>query len=316
MNTTLNERAAVLVQELIHEAEQLDVAVHRTEAGPVVVDAGVETAGSLEAGRLYAEACMSGLGRVAFVPYVHEGLSMPGVSVTVSRPVRACLASQYAGWQVSGGDYFAMASGPARILRGKEPLLEELGITEEPGVAVLTLESDSLPPAEVTRQLAADCGIPPQTLYLVVAPTKSLAASVQVVARVVETGLHKMHEVGFDIRAVKSGWGTAPLPPVGRNTLQAMGWTNDAVLYGGDVWYAVDCEDSAAEAVLERLPSSAARDFGVPFAELFKRYDGDFYQIDPLLFSPARVTLNNLATGRIFRAGELAVPVLSEEWGL
>ncbi len=312
----LNENAAAMVREMIEKAEELDVRVHRYENGTFVVDAGVECSGSLEAGRLYSEACLGGLGDVSFIPYDVDGLSMPGICVTTSRPLVSCLASQYAGWRISDDDYFAMASGPGRVLRGKEPLLEEIGYTEETTEAVLTLESDMLPPEGVTESIARRCGVDPDGLYLVVARTNSTAASVQVVARVVETGMHKMHECGFDVSTVKSGWGVAPLAPVGKNTLQAMGWTNDAVLYGGDVFYMVDADDAAIESVMDKLPSSAASDFGVPFGELFKRYEGDFYKIDPLLFSPARITVNNLSTGKLFRAGAPAVSVLKKEWGI
>lgn len=312
----LNEAASVLVEEMIRRSPELDVAVHVTHEGAHVIDAGVEVRGSLEAGRLFAEACMSGLGRVAFVHYNEGGLAMPGLSVTVAKPVLACLASQYAGWQIAGDGYFAMASGPGRVLRGKEPLLEELGYHEEAGRAVLLLESDELPPHNVVRKVAESCLVDPESLFLVVAPTRSLVASVQVAARVVETGMHKMHECGFDVTSVVTGWGSVPLPPVGSSTLEAMGWTNDAVLYGGTVWYGVQTDDDSVLAVLGKLPSSAASDFGTPFAQLFRQYDGDFYRIDPLLFSPARVMVNNLSTGKVFHAGDLSTEVLRAEWGL
>ncbi|MFP4481949.1 MAG: methenyltetrahydromethanopterin cyclohydrolase [Thermovirgaceae bacterium] len=312
----LNERASLLVDEMIQRAEELDVTVHVTGEGARVIDAGVEASGSLEAGRLYAEACMSGLGKISFIHYSEGGLAVPGLSVTVAKPVLACLASQYAGWQIADDGYFAMVSGPGRILRGKEPLLEELEYREETGKAVLLLESDELPPGNVVRKVAESCGVVSESLFLVVAPTRSVVASVQVAARVVETGMHKMHECGFDVTSVMTGWGAVPLPPVGSNTLEAMGWTNDAVLYGGSVWYGVRTDDDSILEVLEKLPSSAARDFGTPFAKLFKQYDGDFYKIDPLLFSPARIMVNNLSTGKVFHAGEFATKILKEEWGL
>jgi methenyltetrahydromethanopterin cyclohydrolase len=312
----LNEGASLLVDEMMHRAEDLDIAVHVSDSRAHVIDAGIHVRGSLEAGRLYAEACMSGLGKVDFVHYNEGALTMPGLSVTVSKPVLACLASQYAGWQIAEKDYFAMASGPGRVMRGKEPLLEELGYREQAEKIVLLLESDKLPSQEVLQKIAESCGVESASLYVLVAPTRSIVASVQVAARVVETGMHKMHECGFDVTTVVTGWGTVPLPPVGSNMLEAMGWTNDAVLYGGNVWYAVETDDDSILEVLEKLPSSAATDFGTPFAELFKQYDGDFYRIDPLLFSPARIMVNNLSTGKVFHAGDLATEVLRAEWGL
>ena len=62
---------------------------------------------------------------------------------------------------------------------------------------------------------------------------------------------------------------------------------------------------SALAELIEKVPSESSRDYGTPFYELFKRYNGDFYQIDRMLFSPAQVEINNLNSGRTFRAGRL-----------
>ena len=50
------------------------------------------------------------------------GLPCPVVQVSSDNPVLACMASQYAGWQVSVGKFFAMGSGPMRAAWGKEEL--------------------------------------------------------------------------------------------------------------------------------------------------------------------------------------------------
>ena len=42
----------------------------------------------------------------------------PLVQVVTDHPVRACLASQYAGWAIKEGKYFAMGSGPMRAAAG------------------------------------------------------------------------------------------------------------------------------------------------------------------------------------------------------
>jgi methenyltetrahydromethanopterin cyclohydrolase len=128
---------------------------------------------------------------------------------------------------------------------------------------------------------------------------------VQVAARTVETGLHKMVEIGFDVEVVLSGSGTCPLASIAADDLQAIGRTNDAVLYGGRAWYTTETDDARIEEVIDRLPSSASRDYGTPFYDLFQRYDGDFYKIDPMLFSPAEVFVNNISSGRTFHAGEV-----------
>ena len=63
-------------------------------------------------------------------------------------------------------------------------------------------------------------------------------------------------------------------------------------------------DDASLEEIGPRVPSSASADFGRPFAEIFARYDHDFYRIDPLLFSPAVVTFLNQDTGTTLRFGE------------
>ncbi|HSL95409.1 MAG TPA: methenyltetrahydromethanopterin cyclohydrolase [Thermoleophilia bacterium] len=315
---SLNERAAALFAQAEAAADLLEVAVARLPNGAAVLDAGVEAPGSLEAGRLFGEVCLGGLGDVRFRQLEVGDLTLPGVEVNVNHPVTACMASQYAGWAVNvpatetSKKYFAMGSGPARVLFAGEPLFEHLEYRDpEATVAVLALESRALPGAAVAEWVARKCGVPVDRVLLLVAPTASLAGSVQIAARIVETGLHKLHEVGFDLGTVRSGFGACPLAPVAADDLTAIGRTNDGVLYGGRAWYTVATEDAAIEAVIEGLPSSASRDYGVPFGELFKRYEGDFYKIDPLLFSPAEVALTNARSGRTFRAGGVNPGVLA-----
>lgn len=304
---SVNERAADIVRRMIADAEPLGLAVTRFSNGATVVDAGVEVPGSLEAGRLFAEVCMGGLGKVRFCGLDFDGFWLPGVSVTVSHPPLACVAAQLAGWPIRGGDesahYKAMGSGPARALYGVEEIFGRLGYRDQADVAVLCLEGPRLPLEEVTEDVARKCSVSPDHLYVLIAPPASLVCSVQVAARVVESGMHKMLEVGFDIRTVLSGLGTCPLAPVAGDDLRAIGRLNDAVLYGGRAWYTVRTDDAQIEAVMERLPSSASRDYGTPFHDLFQRYDCDFYKIDPLLFSAAEIFINNLTSGRTFHAG-------------
>ncbi len=309
----VNERAVEIVRRMIADAEGLGLAVTRLPNGTTVIDAGVRVPGSLEAGRLFAEVCLGGLGQVGFAELDFDDMWLPGVSVSVSHPAVACMASQYAGWSLEAktekGKYFAMGSGPARALYAGEPIFERLVIRDEADVAVLALEGHELPPEVAADKVAEKCGVSPDALYLLVAPTASVVGSVQIAARVVETGLHKMLEVcdgeDLDIATVVSGFGTCPLAPVADDDLRAIGRTNDAVLYAGRAWYTMKADDAQIEEMIDCLPSSASRDYGTSFYELYQRYNGDFYKIDPLLFSPAEVFINNLGSGRTFHAGRV-----------
>jgi methenyltetrahydromethanopterin cyclohydrolase len=298
------------------DAQRLRIQVNPTAGGTRIIDCGIQSPSGLEAGRLLAETCLSGLGRVSFVPAPAELCPGPAVQVHTDHPATACMASQYAGWQISVGKYFAMGSGPMRALGSKEPLFDKIGRRESASVAVGILETRKLPPDEVCQQIAADCRVAADKLTLLVAPTASQAGTVQVVARSVETTLHKLFELGFDLNVIESGYGVAPLPPVAHDDMAAIGRTNDAILYGGEVTLWVRAEDAAIEAIGPRVPSSASPDFGQPFAMIFERAGRDFYKIDPQLFSPASVIFCNLNSGNSFRFGQTHPRVIHESFGI
>jgi len=235
--------------------------------------------------------------------------------VTTDRPAIACLAAQYAGWRVDHEGYFAMGSGPGRALIRAEALYDDLGWDERGGAAVLCLETRDAPPPPVAAFVAERAGVPPDALTLLTAPTASVTGSVQIAARVVETALHKLHELGFDVRRVVAGYGSCPLPPPAGDDMAALGRTNDAVLYGGQVHLTVQAGDELRELV-ERLPASASKDYGEPFGKVLKDAGYDFYAIDPLLFSPAQIRLTSLESGRSFEAGRVNLEVLERSfWG-
>jgi methenyltetrahydromethanopterin cyclohydrolase len=277
----------------------------------------VAAAGGLEAGRRLAEICLADLATVSLTSVDLDGLWLPAVAVTTDHPVTACLASQYAGWAIDPPGYFAMGSGPARSLaRVERELYARIGYTETWEAAVLVLEGRTLPDEAVVRFVSDKSHVAPDGLSLLIAPTASIAGCVQVAARSVETGLHKMLELGFDVRAVRSGAGVCPLAPVAKNDLRAIGWTNDCILYGTRAYFAVHADDAEVQAMVERLPASTSPDHGTPFYEIFKRAGNDFYKIDRMLFSPAEVVVNNLASGRVFRAGRLDPGVLKRSFGV
>jgi methenyltetrahydromethanopterin cyclohydrolase len=314
MTVSLNDRARDLADGLAADAEALRVAVDTLGNGTRLIDCGSAVPGGLEAGRRFAEITMGGLGSVAFTPVVIDGRWLPGLTVVTDHPALACLGAQYAGWQIKRDDYFAMASGPGRALVLAEDLYDDLDVDERAAAAVLCLETRDAPSEDLAAWIAERAGVEPADLTLLYAPTASLAGGVQVAARIVETALHKLHEIDFDIRRVVSGFGTCPLPPVARNDGEAIGRTNDAVLYGGQAELTIDAADEELEAIVDRVPSSASKDHGEPFGAVLERADWDFYKIDPLLFSPAEIRLVSAQSGRSFQAGGVDVDVLERSF--
>jgi methenyltetrahydromethanopterin cyclohydrolase len=73
-------------------------------------------------------------------------------------------------------------------------------------------------------------------------------------------------------------------------------------------------DDDQIRAIGPRVPSSASPDHGEPFAAIFKRYNHDFYKIDPLLFSPAEIVFRNLKTGRTQAFGKNSPEILQRSF--
>jgi methenyltetrahydromethanopterin cyclohydrolase len=307
----MNARAWTIADRCAERADELRVGVHMLAGGARVVDAGVHVSGGFAAGRALAELCMGGLGHVELTPVTIGSEAWPGVHVWTDHPAACCMASQYAGWAINPEGFFAMGSGPLRAkARVEKELFAKLEYTEEAERGVLVLEGRTLPTDEVAAWVARKSGVPSEAITFAVAPTASLAGGVQIVARVIETGLHKMDVLGFDVTRVVSAMGTAPLAPPARSDMRAIGRTNDCILYGGQARYTVRADDEELAHLVERLPASASTDYGTPFYDIFKRYDSDFYKIDPMLFSPAEVWITSATSGRTFHAGRLNPDVL------
>jgi methenyltetrahydromethanopterin cyclohydrolase len=307
----LNERAWKIADDLTARADELRVSVQTLPSGARVIDAGIEVRGGYGAGIGLAELCMGGLGHIRFAELEIGGSTFPGVEVWTDHPAVSCMASQYAGWALSVGKYFAMASGPLRAhARVEKELFDKLQYAETATRGVLVLEGRTVPTEEAVALVAGKSSLPPSQITFAIAPTASLAGGVQVVARVLETGLHKMEVLGFDVRRVVSGIGTAPLPTLAKNDLRAIGRTNDCILYGGQTSFVIDASDEELTDLAAKMPASSSSDYGTPFYETFKRYNGDFYKIDKLLFSPAEVWLTSATSGKTFHGGLLNLEVL------
>jgi methenyltetrahydromethanopterin cyclohydrolase len=310
----VNRRALEVVQALLGHAEERRVAVHPIDGGGRYVDCGIETRGGLLAGIDLARVCLADLARASLVPGDVAGKAGPLVQVFTDHPVQACLASQYAGWALKDGKFFAMGSGPMRAAAGSEAIYDVIGYRETADAVVGVLETRKPPPPAIVAKIAAACRVEPSAVTLLAAPTASLAGGVQIVARSVETALHKLAELKFDLGRIVSAHGVAPLPPVAANDLAAIGRTNDAILYGARVVLVVTGDDTSLEAIGPQVPSVASRDYGEPFASIFARYNHDFYSVDPHLFSPAEVVFQNIETGRMHTFGRVNPEVLARSF--
>jgi len=310
---SVNRIAYNLVKKLCDQANELGVVVKKTPSGATLIDAGIEARGGFAAGQTITEICLGGLGKAEVTYRAYGDLELPSIFVHTDYPVISSLGSQFAGWKIKADKYTAMGSGPARALSLKpKELYEKIGYKDSSDVGVLVLETSKEPPEEAVAKISDGCNIAPENLFLVLVPTSSIAGSVQISGRIVETGLHKLTELGLDPKLVTHACGYAPIAPVHPKMAQAMGRTNDAIIYAGTAYYTVNTDDEELKKLLEKAPASASKCYGKPFMEIFKEAGYDFYKIDPGLFAPAVFVVNNSKTGKTFRAGKIDVEVFKK----
>ena len=316
---SINNLIQPLFERLVDNAQALRIGVAKDNCGSTIIDAGIHHYGGLEAGRLISEICLGGLGRVALI-HTHTAPAWPlSVYVHTSNPVLACLGSQYAGWQLSHGEgkaaFNALGSGPARAAALKEPLYKTLAYEDKADKVCIVIEADRPPPSELLVSMSAQCAVEPKNLSVILAPTRSLAGVIQVVARVLETALHKAHELEFPLERIIDGVGSAPVSPPTPDFVKAMGRTNDAILFAGRVQLFVAGPDEDAQALARCLPANTSSDYGKPFADVFADAGYDFYKVDQNLFSPAQVSVTAIDSGNTFFAGEVNLGLLKESFG-
>jgi len=316
---SVNKKAWRLVEKLLDSPEEYCVAVKETRHG-TLIDVGIRVKGGLQAGKLITEICLGGYGKATISSTKYDdNLTLPTITVQTDHPAISTLGSQFADWQIKMRDFSAIGSGPARALAKKNrKLYEKIGYEDKSNVAVLVLETSKEPPESVLAQIARECRIKPDQLVLILVPTMSVAGSTQVSGRIVETGLHKLMKLGLDPKLALHGFGSVPIAPAHPKFVEAMGRANDAIMYMGEASFDISGfkNDEKLRKMVEKAPSSASEGYGRPFIQLFKEANYDFYKIDPNLFAPAVVTINNVETGNVSQAGKINLEVFKRSIGL
>jgi methenyltetrahydromethanopterin cyclohydrolase len=315
---SVNRLAWPLVAELTENADLYGVKVQKTTEGATVIDAGINTKGGLRAGRLITEICMGGLGKAEITSSKYDDLDLPTVFVYTDHPTIATLASQLAGWHISGEGYSAIGSGPARALALKpKKIYKEIRYKDKFDKAIVILETENFPPSNVVNQISKDCGIRPEKLKIIITPTTSLAGVTQISGRIVETGIQKLRKLGIKPETILHAWGSAPIPPLHPKLNNSMGRTNDAILYGGTFACVIEGENQKRLArIVDRAPSNSSKSYGKPFVKIFQEANNDFYKIESDLFAPAVVIINDARTGRTIRNGKINIKMLKESFDI
>jgi methenyltetrahydromethanopterin cyclohydrolase len=265
-----------------------DRRVHESAAGKVtVLDAGVVKRPPLSSALKIAEASLGGLGKVTLDDDIH--VSIPKM------PAVATLGCQLAGWKVDFGGASALGSGPARLLAKKpEKIVSKLDYCETSQKAALLLESRIFPDAFTLDALLKDAAV--RDLIIAVFAGDSLTGLVNVLARVVEVGVFRLHKLGYDTNRITSAEGSVPFLNLGKDSMFE---ANDAIIYHGAVSLTVEGWDPSLTA---RGVSRNSEAFGKPFSQIFDEADGNFYDIPADIFAPAKLSVKDTKTGETYIA--------------
>ncbi|MFB6105858.1 MAG: methenyltetrahydromethanopterin cyclohydrolase [Halobacteriaceae archaeon] len=285
---SLNRMALELTDEALEFAEELRVGAVELDSGATVLDFGVDHVGGVEAGLLLAELQTAGLATVQTRVDDVAGDTLPHVEVSTDHPALALLCSQKAGWELAVDGFEGLGSGPARALVADEREFRQVGYTDAFEFAVLAVESDALPTDAVACRVADRAGVDPGSVFLPTYPAASTVGSVTAAARAAELALFRLQDLDYDPTNVLTAEAVAPVVPVAGTESAAVARTTDALAYGGRVHLTVD-EDAD---VFGGVPSTAADEYGAPFADVFASHDWALHEVPDAVFAPAQVTVS------------------------
>ncbi len=285
MFKSLNDNAYPLVEELIKNKNKYKLKVHNYSKDVTIIDAGIEVKGNFEAGKIISEISMANLGKVNFLEKKIDNKKLGFIRVNLKEVVKSTLASQLAGWYIKLDNFEAIASGPARaIIKKPKFIFKKINHQEESKNAILILETDTIPNKEAIKYIKSKLK---NNIILICAPINSIVGNIQVSARMVESCIHKMFYLNYDLSKILEAEGYAPIAPLSSDKEIMMGRSNDSIFYGGEVKLNLkNLEDIDPK----KIPSNSSKDYNKLFFEIYKSVD-NFYDIDPMLFAPAKIKI-------------------------
>lgn len=313
LNLGVNELSLDVVNQILRGPEEIGVKVVKLQNGTTIIDAGVNSNGGFEAGRLVTEICLGGLGTASLTMMNIEGLVLPAITVETNWPAISTLCIQ-AGYPLAEGKTMNfIGSGPARVLT-KRPreIFDFLSFEDKSEAAVIVLQMDSLPCEEAAEEVASECSVNPGNLFMVVTPSGSLAGATQIAGRAIEDVMFTLWEVlHYDVRRVRQIVGVAPIAPVCKTPENRFS-PDDFLAYGGQVCLWLDSQRGDVQGLAQNLIFESTPMYGRTFYESLRDVGFVFNKLPgyPGIFRPAQVTINSLKTGELFQAGELSPQML------
>lgn len=304
---SVNKEALKVVNQFLADPEYFNVKVEKLPCGATVIDTGVEVASGYLTGLKLIEIAMGGLGTATLTFMDYDGLMLPTVVVTTDYPAISLLGSQLAGWTVKAEGFHGFGSGPARALALKpKRVFEKIKYKDQYDSAVLLLETEMKPTNEAALEVSKMCNVKPENLYLVLTTSNTLAGSVQVSGRVVETGLYRLDFLGFDPLKVVYAVGFAPVMPPHPDPNVSVSREEDALIYGGSSQYIVDFEnEEKLKEFSVKAPATTWPEYGKTSYEALKAVNFDWSKLDPSFFAIGAVTIVNRRTGKVLASGKI-----------
>ncbi len=189
MNPSINKLAIKVVKEILAREEEIGVKVIKMACGATLIDMGLNVKGSNEAGVLFTRVTLGDLATVSLGNWkLNEDYSFGSVELFVTEPLIACLGSQIAGWQLGEGEFATIGSGPARAqaVIPTDFYLDMTPYRDRNDEVVLCIQDIHYPDDSVAQEVARACNVLPENVYLLIAPSASIAGGIQVSARMVK----------------------------------------------------------------------------------------------------------------------------------
>ncbi|MBL4702359.1 MAG: hypothetical protein JKX85_13980 [Phycisphaeraceae bacterium] len=297
----LNDRALILTDELATRSAELGIKPSSVVSARMI-DAGIESLGSLRAGLLIAQISMANLASVTLAPNPDPDpkVMSPVVVVNVTHPIAACLASQHAGWLIEdqAKDFRAYGSGPFRAAYGKEELFDTFGFRERTNSAVGIIESPVIPSRELVHELSIMCGVQQHHLAIICVNPASLAGSVLTASRTVQWALMKLHQLNINIRQIVGGYGICPLGNVGGTLNQSISRAYDQLINHSQVTLYAKGDDATLANVIKQLASNTPKHDSPSIENLLAIQSKSPYDLKHAELAPTKICIQNIESGQ------------------
>lgn len=315
---SLNKLAMGVVEEILADPESLGCKAVKMDCGVNLIDMGLNCKGSWKAALLFTRATIGDLGIVNYGRFqLNDQYSFASVEMYIEQPLVACMASEIAGWKLGEGEFATIGSGPARATAhvASDWYFEMTDYKDDYDKAVLCIQDVRYPTDAVALEIAKACNVAPQDTYLLIAPSTCIVGSVQVSARMLEQTCHKMFEKHFHAGQIVMARGCAPIAPIVKDEMKAMGRINDALIYGSEVEVWVDADDKDIAKVIHQLAGkTSSPNYNELFVDVFEAAGRDFFYVDHDVHSLGKVQIHNINSGRAFCAGEINYPLLEKSF--